>query len=610
MGNALDNALIIRDTATLVFRNLATSVNKLQIKYTAVDPNGVVTAQIGSIASGPTGMWINTDGGTVWATVITSDVFSLPPDEFYVDQTATPQAALYRIYTSVELAIIGAELSPEFFGNTNPYTIRLREGQLHAWNDGAGIPVGSGRKISITCRARSGAELESSGTFPVGAGFTLSLTGVVFSLSGSLVLPAGNQIRLDEVNFFGNGHTISCVFFFAQRTTCRDVKFAGIPAPGFFSSVLVAGFSSSRMIWSDSGVAPTFFSGVTTLFIIGCSIEIAEDDFVFMTPTQPLLDPTDPPVSGLGISDTSFFADQIGAGAARLFNTGVTDLSITAGTDFSFLYSGGGSIDFGIHALNAGSAEQMKTFGVDPKYLPEGTWHDLDAAGQIVQIQDFSSSTQATPEVKFSFLSVGTTGGMSLAFKLTTAWPAAGTIDIEFPPGFDVSAAQLAVASGVDGVINGTAFSSATALLKSNGNFEPQGALTALANMYSITISAGPDPLNFLTKQIQAITDETNLVVRAPIFPGAAGAGYTYSIQPYFGISGGLSVSVSGQVVTITRDGLGAPLAPGTECAVSLRGIKNPLVPGDTHDFLVAAFSGAPVNGQQDTGRVNGVEIV
>jgi len=70
MGNIFDGDIVLDYLdAAIVFRDVALSVDKLKILYTAVDPNGVLTAPEGSIASGPAGTFVNTDGITAWSPI-------------------------------------------------------------------------------------------------------------------------------------------------------------------------------------------------------------------------------------------------------------------------------------------------------------------------------------------------------------------------------------------------------------------------------------------------------------------------------------------------------------------------------------------------------------
>jgi hypothetical protein len=330
------------------------------------------------------------------------------------------------------------------------------------------------------------------------------------------------------------------------------------------------------------------------------------------------------PVSFLGssaasvaISDSDFSVDQSGAGTASLFSVGSGSIQIL-NSKFTFDYSGGGTIDFGISNLTGGSGgaadgPSFDAFGVVPTYLPSGARYDFELAGDVLQIQDFQlnpMTLSSTPGISLSKATVSATGGASLSFIPATTWPADGYIDIMFPADFDVSGAQLAANSGADGVIAGfSTFTSALATFLTNGAFGTDTNLDAPNNQYTLVLSAGGNPANHGSYLIASVSSETSLTTSA-VFPVAPEVGpYTYNIIPYFGVDGGFSVTVSGQVVRISRDNTGTPVAPGTKCAIALRGIVNPGDTGSTDDFLVVAFSGAPQNGQQDTGTASGVLI-
>lgn len=70
MANELSEGVIL-DTArgTLTFRDFASGIDAMRLLYTPVDPNGLYLAPQGSIASGPSGAFLNTNGGTVWAAI-------------------------------------------------------------------------------------------------------------------------------------------------------------------------------------------------------------------------------------------------------------------------------------------------------------------------------------------------------------------------------------------------------------------------------------------------------------------------------------------------------------------------------------------------------------
>lgn len=66
--NVFDNLVVLEATEGLiVFRDFATGVDALFFFFYPGNPNGIVPAPKGSIASGPAGAFINTDGAVAWA---------------------------------------------------------------------------------------------------------------------------------------------------------------------------------------------------------------------------------------------------------------------------------------------------------------------------------------------------------------------------------------------------------------------------------------------------------------------------------------------------------------------------------------------------------------
>lgn len=62
-----------------------------RVDYDGTDPNGVLTAVAGSMAIGPSGTWVNVDGGTTWVrTDLQRSVVTITPDQIR-SLRATPQ---------------------------------------------------------------------------------------------------------------------------------------------------------------------------------------------------------------------------------------------------------------------------------------------------------------------------------------------------------------------------------------------------------------------------------------------------------------------------------------------------------------------------------------
>jgi hypothetical protein len=78
MANLFDNDVVLEAfEGSVVFRDIPTGVNLLKVSYTGVDPNGTMTAPVGSIASGPAGTWVNTNGASAWSPIGTSVAASM-----------------------------------------------------------------------------------------------------------------------------------------------------------------------------------------------------------------------------------------------------------------------------------------------------------------------------------------------------------------------------------------------------------------------------------------------------------------------------------------------------------------------------------------------------
>jgi hypothetical protein len=66
MANRLDDAVILEKTQGVLIWQDNFQVDFLYVFFTDVDPNGVITAPAGSLASGPLGLFMNFDGMTGW----------------------------------------------------------------------------------------------------------------------------------------------------------------------------------------------------------------------------------------------------------------------------------------------------------------------------------------------------------------------------------------------------------------------------------------------------------------------------------------------------------------------------------------------------------------
>lgn len=70
MANLFDNQIFLEAfEGAIVFRDVPTKTDLLRIVYTPVDPNGLISGELGSIALSPIGPWQNIDGASAWVLI-------------------------------------------------------------------------------------------------------------------------------------------------------------------------------------------------------------------------------------------------------------------------------------------------------------------------------------------------------------------------------------------------------------------------------------------------------------------------------------------------------------------------------------------------------------
>ncbi len=238
-------------------------------------------------------------------------------------------------------------------------------------------------------------------------------------------------------------------------------------------------------------------------------------------------------------------------------------------------------------------------------------------------------------------LVAGATGNATVSFTTTNAVLNNGKIKVTFPAGFDVSGAGF---GSVGGTLDGTATVSVAGqvvtITRTGGTTLAGGAagsivLTGIKNptvsgstgTYAITTTNAADA-NIDTEA--AVTADTitpgaltgTNVEPASLVAGATGnatvsftttnpvanngkikvtfpAGFDVSGATFGSVGGTLdgtaTVSVAGQVVTITRTG-GTTLAGGAAGSIVLGGIKNPTVSGSTGTYSILTTTSADVS--------------
>jgi hypothetical protein len=211
--NVFDNEVVLEYLqGSVLFRDIVFGTNKIQILYAGANPNGVLFAEPGSVAFGPSGSWENISvlvvpdtQGAVWQLIGTGVTLGdgfLAPNEFWVDPTFVVPGPTGREVTTIEAAIALADTLA-----LGSIVIRLREGQDHVW---AASLIGSARDITITAVGQAfarGIDAAVAGRIRIGgAGLSLlANTGVQrnleirdFAVRGDMLVHEGWNLTLRE----------------------------------------------------------------------------------------------------------------------------------------------------------------------------------------------------------------------------------------------------------------------------------------------------------------------------------------------------------------------------------------------------------------------------
>ena len=213
--NVLDNEMVLEFAeGSIRFKNVPSNQERCWIRYTGLNPNGLLTAPTGSVAFGPAGSWENISlggVGSLWEKIgtglATPDGF-LAPNEFYVDPTAGP-GPTGREVTTINAAIA---LADTLFAPGVAIVIRLREGQNHTWSQSTIAPT---RDITIWAEGQiTGEGVDETVAGRViygGAGIKLDTTATRrrfqirnLSVQGTLLVGPGWDVLCSEVTFTGS----------------------------------------------------------------------------------------------------------------------------------------------------------------------------------------------------------------------------------------------------------------------------------------------------------------------------------------------------------------------------------------------------------------------
>jgi len=213
--NLFDNDIILEaNEGSVVFRDVTLGIDRLKVFYAPVDPNGIVSAPKGSIASGPAGTFTNTDGAFAWSPI----------------GTGGTQPSVF--------SMIGPVLSSQSPPGPVPQTLV---------NLPAGILDGAGRALRVTW---SGAIVNSDGVSTLAS-------GLIFGdpLNPSNYLPTGST----AVPTVGHNFTGQAVI------TIRDPL---VPSPTWGIYIAGSGAASNNSnVGSGSGGGP--LGGATPLPLAG-----------------------------------------------------------------------------------------------------------------------------------------------------------------------------------------------------------------------------------------------------------------------------------------------------------------------------------------------------
>jgi hypothetical protein len=369
MANVLDNEVVLEESqGVVIWKNFVTGLEKLYVLHTSVNPNGTVLAPEGSIASGASGAWLNTDGATAWAQISTSSTGNfLAPNEYYVDTTQAAQPSL-RIFPTVEEAVVAAEGE-----QSGPYLVRLRQAQAHTW-DGTGLPLASTRDITIYGETELNSTLSISGVWNSAAvGASITFQSVSVTMTGDTTFGADRKVIFDGVLLNGGNFTATIE---GEGLSCED---STISAIAFFgggaTGMSVASFERCSITWDTAVPGSAFLGVVANLVMTSCDVNVRRNVKSEFADRVTLAS-----MSGR-ISNSSFAIEKSGVGTFTFLFVGAGTVEVQ-GVQMTWELSGGVN-DFGAGATGA-SMVGLESFGLDPLNLPSGAWHEV--AGDIVVV--------------------------------------------------------------------------------------------------------------------------------------------------------------------------------------------------------------------------------
>ena len=218
-----------------------------------------------------------------------------------------------------------------------------------------------------------------------------------------------------------------------------------------------------------------------------------------------------------------------------------------------------------------------------------GAGFALGYGGQTVGVNSFNLPGSLVPSV------VGQT--------VTLALSGVGIVATSTAVSFNLTNIRNPLATGTTGVYAITTTQNDGTVIDSGA----PGADTIAAGGATFT-ATNVEPASMVTGSAGSVTTTFTIGSALPsngavrvIFPAGFTVGFGGSpVASSPTLGSGLSVAVSGQQVTVTRNGLGTDLLPGSAVSLTLTNIRNPTVPGATAAYTITTLTSLLVTIETD----------
>jgi len=351
-----------------------------------------------------------------------------------------------------------------------------------------------------------------------------------------------------------------------------------------------------------------------------------------------------------------FIISGVGASDASSTDISGTEWATVSGQTLTITRSGGSILAAGslVNDLTIANVKNPDVVGSTGTYAIQTT-----DSGDVVIDEDTAVTADTTTagaltgtNIQPDLLTAGVTGNVTVTFILEHVLPANGKILVTFPAGFSLTGVQSADVSSASDISGGltASVSGQVVTVSRNGAGSVINAGTTIddlviANVRNPIVSGSGGTYTIATANSGALVIDQNTSVAADTFvagnlsatnvqpaslvAGAAGnATVTFTtqsaipadgyIEVTFGggfnvagvtgassaanINGGLTTSISGQTVRVTRNGAGSNVAASaTVNDLVIAGVKNPVVTGTTGTYSIGTYYAAGVVIDDDT---------